>query len=371
MSFRMTVISAFAAAALIGCGGGGGSGAQTQEEDLAEFESLRAELEGKRKTFLEGPAQDFQAAGNLLFWVEAAAGDPRLHSFDQPASQTTDYSFPPFLVAPSSPNPIDNLNFVGSTSIIATMNVLDGAQVYSVGKNEEKLGKWTLPAPPYGQKWWSYGVDGGDVYAAILDDAGKLHLKKWTPNGAESDVAVFDDLIAPNAMGEFHNFAVSGTTLIFDEGGRIWTAELGAPKAKWAQNDKEVSGAAYDKAGVVYSQGGDFWQYDAATDSRKNLSEKIKGNEYKLNETFKEAHYPTSTTTWCKSGDKIVYEANYGIFAYDIGADTVEPLVLDARDNSIVYKYPTALDNGTLFVKGLESQSGATGADGPTFIVGQ
>jgi membrane-bound inhibitor of C-type lysozyme len=41
---------------------------------------------------------------------------------------------------------------------------------------------------------------------------------------------------------------------------------------------------------------------------------------------------------------------------------------LNARDNSIVYRHPTVLANGTLFVKGLESASGATGADGPTFM---
>ena len=370
MRFLTTVISALAAAALIGCGGGGGSGTQTQEEDIAEFESLRAELEAKREVFQKGPAQDFQAAGNILFWTEAAAGNPVLHSFDQASGATTNYTFPPYLVAPSSPNPIDNLNFIGSTSIIVTMNVLDGAQVYSVGQPENKLGKWTLPAPPYGQKWWSYGVNGGDVYAAILEGE-KLHLKKWTTAGAETDVAVFDDLIAPNTLGEFHNFAVSGTTLIFDEGSRIWIAELGDAKAKWVQNDNEAGSADFEKGGAVYSQSADFWQYDAATDSRVNLSDKIRGNEYQMNETFKEAHYPVANTTWCKSGSKIIYEANYGIFSYDIATDTVKPLVLDARDNSIVYKYPTALENGTLFVKGLESQSGATGADGPTFIVKQ
>jgi len=43
--------------------------------------------------------------------------------------------------------------------------------------------------------------------------------------------------------------------------------------------------------------------------------------------------------------------------------------VLSARDNSIVYKHPTALESGPLFVKDLESKSGSIGADGPTFTV--
>jgi hypothetical protein len=43
-------------------------------------------------------------------------------------------------------------------------------------------------------------------------------------------------------------------------------------------------------------------------------------------------------------------------------------MLLNGRDISVVYRYPTALVNGTIFVKGLESTHRAIGADGPTFM---
>lgn len=372
MSMWKTMTLGFTIAGLAGCSGAGGSSSgepQTQDQDIAGYETLQADLEGKRKVFLEGPAQDFTTAGNTLFWIEAAVGDPLLHSYDAASKQTTNYGFKVYLTGPSNPNPIDNVNYVASTSLIATMNQLDGANTYAVGSEKSELGKLTLPAPPYGQKWWAYGVNGGDVYVTIILDE-KYHLQRWTPGDAmPTDVAILDDLIAPNKMGEFHNFAVSGETLIFDEGNRIWLAQLTDAKAKWAKNEKHVGGVDFYAGGAVYSEGAEFWRYDAAKDTRENLSEKMRGGAYELNKTFAEAHHPASNSTWVKRGNTIVYEANFGIFSYDLDAATVEPLLLSARDNSIVYKYPTALENGTLFVKGLVSSSGSIGADGPTYTL--
>lgn len=370
MRTSMMKVLPFALLALIGCGGGGEDGdAQTQEEDIAEFEALRAELEGKREVFLEGPAQDFTAAGNTLFWVDAAAGNPLLKSYDAASKVTTNYTFKVYLVGPSSPNPIDNLNFAASTSMVVSMNELDGANSYAVGSEMQSLGKLVLPAPPFGQKWWAYSVDANNLYVMILDNAdSKYHLKRWSPGDADmTEVLILDDLIAPNVMGEFHNFAVSGTTLIFDEGNRIWLAELTDAKAKFAKNEKRVGFADFEKTGAVYNEGSEFWRYDAATDTRENLSDKIRQNDYRINKTFEAGHHPVNDTTWAKYNSTIFYEANFGIFAYNIDSNTLEPMLLDARDNSVVYKYPTVLANGTLFVKGLESSSGATGADGPTY----
>src|SRR5512133_1483554 len=109
-------------------------------------------------------------------------------------------------------------------------------------------------------------------------------------------------------MGEFHNFAVSGETLIVDEGNRIWLAQLTDAKAKWAKNEKHVGGVDFYAGGAVYSEGAEFWRYDAAKDTRENLSEKMRGGGYELNKTFAEAHHPVQGSTWCKRGNTIVYE---------------------------------------------------------------
>ncbi|MDC0749374.1 hypothetical protein [Polyangium mundeleinium] len=353
---------------LAGCGADGGEKEQTQEEDLAEFEAMREELEGRRDVFIETPAQDFLATGNTLYWVEVNGANPRLRSFDDSKKQRTDYTFKPYLTGVSSPNPVDNINFAASSTMVASMNELDGANTYAAGSPEMPRGKLVLPAPAFGQKWWAYSVTGDDLYVTVINnDSGKFVLQKWTPGQANpTDVLVLDDLIAPNVMGEFTNFAVNGTTLMFSEGGRLWLAELNDAKAKWVQNDKRVGGADFYSGGAVYSQDREFFRYDKATDTRENITGKIKAS-YTMNKTFAEAHHPGHDMTWCKFKDKIVYEGNFGLFAYDIENETTTPLLLDARDNSVVYKYPVAVGTGTLFVKGLESQSGATGADGPMF----
>jgi len=365
------VLVAAAACVTVACGGGGDdSDGTTTEADVAEYDALAAELEQQREVFRDGAAQDFAVAGNTLFYIDAGAGNPVLKSFDRSSSTETTYGFAPYLTGPNNPNPVDNINFFASTTVVASMNELDGVNAYAPGSAEAHLGKLVLPAPPYGQSWWAYSVSGGQVYVAVLNDAGKLELQQWTPGEeAASVVAVFDDLIAPNAMGEFHTFAVSGSSLIFDEGGRIWVAEIGDEKAVWVQNDQDVTGADFQPDAVVYSEDTEFWLYDRATDSRSNLSDLIRGNDYELNATFSEAHHPALDSHWSRRGSEIYYEGNYGIFAYDIDADTVTPILLGARDNSTVYRYPTVLEDGTLFVKGLESSSGSVGADGPTYML--
>jgi hypothetical protein len=337
--------------------------------EVAEYDSLKAELEEKRSVFLKGEASHFSSAGNTLFWVEGEVGDPILHSYDSGSKQTTNYGFKVHLSGPSSPSPFAGLNYSASTTMIATMNELDGANTYAVGSENSPLGKLKLPAPPYGQKWWAYRVDGDNLYVMLQEEAdGKFHLKRWSPGDAAlTEVLVLDDLIAPNVMGPFYDFAVSGSTLIWDEGSRIWIAELTDTKAKWAKNERQVDSADFEKGSVVYSEAHELWRYDVASDSRENLTEKIR-ESYEMNTTFAEAHYPRQHSTWVKREGVLFYEANSGIFAYDIDENKTQPMLLDGRDNSVIYKYPSALVNGTIFVKGLESTHGSVGADGPTFM---
>lgn len=339
------------------------------EEDLEAYETLKDGLFAKASVFVDGPAQTFRVAGDTLFWIDAAVGNPILKSHDDATAQQVTYSFPPFLTLPSSPNPIDNLNYEGSTSLVASMNEPDGASLYRVGMAEELIGSVTLPAPPYGQKWWAYAVDGDALYVTVIRDDSYV-VDKWLP-GAESaaEVANLTALIAPNVMGEFHNFAVSGDTLIFEEANRIWLVDLAGSTASWVQNDERVTGADFDAVGAVYSQGTELWRYDWATDTRENLSDRIRAG-YRLNKTFEEAHHPSRDMTWFKWGSTITYVGNHGVFAFDIDTGSVRPLLLQERDNSRVYRDPSVLDNGTLFIKGLESESGATGADGPTYRLG-
>ncbi len=355
------------ATTLFACGAAAGPDEQTQEEDIAQYEDLQKSLEAKRSVFVNTPAQDFYAAGNTLYWVEVGSSNPFLRSFDDSTQTRTNYTFKVYLSGGGF-NPVDTINFHASSTMIASMNVLDGANTYAVGAPEQLLGKLPLPTPPSGQRWWAYSVSGNDLFIVVNDSiSGKYTLQQWTPGQANpTTLLTLDDLITPNVIGEFHDFAVDGTTLIFDEGFRIWMADIGDSKAKWAKNDKQVGSTNFYSGGAVYSQGSEFFRYDMATDSRENITDKIKAG-YSMNKTFAQSHYPDNNGSWCKYKDKIVYHGSYGIFAYDMNSEKVIPLALDARDNSVVYRNPTTVDTGTLFIKGLLSKSGATGADGPTY----
>jgi hypothetical protein len=354
------------ATTLLACGAEGSTHEQTVDEDIAQYEDLQKSLEATRDVFLKTAAQDFYAAENTLYWVEVGSGNPYLRSFDDAQKKRTDYTFKVYL----SGNPVDTINFHASSTMIASMNVFDGANTYAAGASEQLLGKLTLPAPPSGQRWWAYSVNGNDLFVVVNDAvSGKYVLQKWTPGQADpTNILTLDDLIAPNMIGEFLDFAIDGTTLIFDEGGRIWMADLGDAKAKWAQNDKEVGSANFYSGGAVYSQGEEFFRYDMASNSRENITDKMKAG-YSMNKTYTHVHYPDANGSWCKYKNKIVYHGSDGIFAYDMNSEKVIPLLLDARDNSVVYRNPTTVDTGTLFVKGLLSQSGAIGADGPTYSI--
>lgn len=368
MMFRRGLLCVFAAS-LLACGAAGGPDEQTQEEDIAQYENLRVELEGTRDVFINTSAQDFYVAGNTLYWVEVGNSNPMLRSFDDSTKTRTDYTFKVYLSVGGF-SPTDTINYRASSSMIASMNVPDGANTYAVGAPEQSLGKLPLPAPPFGQRWWAYAVNGNDLFVVVNDDAtGKYNLQKWTPGQASpTQILALDDLIAPNLIGEFLDFAIDGTTLIFAESGRIWMADITGGKAKWIQNDKEIGSANFYSGGVVYTQGSEYYRFDLATDSRENLTDKMKAG-YAMNKTFGEVHYPDGGRSWCKYKNKIVYHGRYGIFAYDMNSEDVVPVLLDARDNSVVYQAPNAVDTGTLFVQGLLSKSGAIGASGPTYII--
>ncbi len=351
-----------------GCGLDDGDGSTSVEEDIEQYESLKNQLSAGASVFVSGAAQDFRVAGNKLYWIDASVGAPRLLSYDDDTDSKLAYGFQPYLTGPNNPNPVDNLNYAATASAIASTNHPDSTNVYRAGVEQELLFGPTLPAPPYGQKWWAYALEGEALFVALTVDDDYV-VRKWLPGSAQpADIANLSALIAPNVMGEFHNFAVSGDKLIFSEGARIWMVDLPGAEARWVQNDERATGADFDANGVVYSQHEVFWRYDWETDSRTELSGRMLTG-YHMNATFYQAHHPTRDTLWYKHNDTIVYVANSGLFSFDMVQGTVRPVLLDERDNSRVYRTPKVLENGTLFVKSLESQSGSIGADGPTLRV--
>ena len=374
---RITVIALALGTVLAGCSSGkssSGAGAGT-DADIAQYETLAAQLDGARTVFDEKGGQDLVTAENLVFWLDASGADnPILHSYDTTTKASTVYDFTVFQPLGDGTN-TDKANFSPSTRVVASMNRPDKASVYTVGSPKNLVAEVPVPAPPFGAKWWPYSVSGADLYVALqkIDDA-KYTLQKFASGSTTAqDILVFDDLVAPNKIDEFIAFAVDGDTVIFDDHGRVWSAPLqGGTKAKWVLNSQEIGGLSHDATGVIYNEGLELWRYTYATDTRENLSDKIRKNGYRLNTTFAGSHHPSQGgLTWCQNGTKIIYVGNSGLYSYDFVSDVVKPVLLQPRDgmNTTTYIHPVATADGSIFVTGLLSTTGSVGASGPIYRV--
>jgi hypothetical protein len=347
---------------------GSGGGVQTQEQDIAQYETLTTQLEQKRTEFLGKQAMYPRAVKSKLFWYEFPGWAPVLHSYDRTTARKTQYTFS---VGPDS----DNANYSASESLVVTSVRNDDTvsySAYAVGQPGQALGSVDIPAPKSEAKWWAYSVTGGDAYI-VLSETGNNRLQKWTPgSGSPVDVLRLDDVIAPNTVGEFLDFAVDGNLMVFNEGGRLWLLDLTTKTAVSMQNTQEASTVFFDATQAAYSEATKgLWLFDEVSKTRRNLSDGIQKNAYQLNKTYSQIQYWTGGD-WAKYKTKIVYISQGScVFSYDYAKDVIKPILLEPRlDNgSLFYRYPQILDDGTLLVTGLQSDSGSVGADGPIYMV--
>ena len=353
------------APALSGCiflgnnnGSGGSTGGDSTEQDIAQYEALQAQLEQHRQVFKKG-ASELAGVGNRLFWLQFPGFDPSVHSYDATTSQQVDYSF--------SIGGGDKYNYRASEQLVVTAEPAGDKVImhaYAIGKSGQLVGDLSLPAPTDGARWWAYAPDHGDVYY-VTTNAGTT-LWKWTP-GNDTPASLFNLEDTGAAVGEFWDFGVDGNTMIFIESGRIWSLDIAAKKSTWLHNETEASSAYSDAKGVLFSTatGPFFYGYDSKM--LIDVAAAIETSGFSLSKTFASGHHYNQDLARRQSA--VGYIANDGFFTYDMGANKVTPILLNARDNSVVYRYPVILDDGTMFVQGLESSSGATGADGPVYRV--
>lgn len=334
------------------------TGGDTTEQDIAAYEAKQAQLEQHRQVFRKN-AMEPAGVGTRLFWLEFPGFDPSLHSFDTKTNVSTDYGF--------SIGTGDQYNYRASDQIVVTAEAAGDKVVYHafrLDKPEEQIDELSLPTPGNGVRWWAYAPDQGDVYYVTTIDS--TALWKWTPGaGQPVELMTLEDTGAQ--IGEFWDFGVDGNTMIFIEGGRIWSLDIAAKKSKWLGNETESTSAFWENDGVLFSTAKGPFFYSYQSQSLSDISAAIASSGYQLSDTFKSSHLYYQDLARHQS--KVGYIGSSGVFTYDLGTKTVKPILLNARDNSITYRYPVLLSDGTLFVKGLESTSGATGADGPLFRV--
>ncbi|HEY5923040.1 MAG TPA: hypothetical protein VIV11_15275 [Kofleriaceae bacterium] len=323
------------------------------QRDVDHWNQVSAELDARRTEFLGKQVQELAAAGTTLYWLDFTNESPKLMHYD--GQTKLGYTF--------SIGGGDDYNYRASASVVVTAEPGSDMVIYraySATAANQPLGTTSLPKP-VGAKWSAYAVDSGTVY--IMDDT---TLKRWQPGGAVTTVTTLES--AGVQAGELWDFGVAGNTMVFIESGRVWSMDLAANKATWLMNMTQAGGSVdFRPDGVLFDTATGLAFYDYAQKQLIDLKAKIDANPFKINDTF--ASGAKFNQDFTRYKQYAIYIGNMGLFAYDMKADKITPLLLSPNKAEIRvdYRYPVALDNGEMFVTGLTSTSGATGADGPTY----
>lgn len=354
--------------------GAGGPDSETdpvrrQELDIAHYNELTIELDDGRSEFGGDVIGEMYPAGNTIYWLEYRGWDPTLHGFDTESGRRTNYEVP---------LSYDTLNVRVSEDAVAYAEV-DGQDViyhvFDATQEGAEITTTVFEAPRDEQRWWAYAVSGTDLYVLVTetDELPDTKLYRVSQGGEPLLVTTLEE--AGCSVGEFWDFGVAGGTMIFIESGRIWSLDLPSNEATWLGNETEISFGStveFTHDGVLFTSatGPFYFNYDSA--ELLAIQDSITNVDYQISETFSSSHlYNEDMTRW---RDYFVYVASSGLFAFHPERDEVVPILLEPRmgetsEVRVEYRYPVILDNGTLFVTALESESGSVGAEGPIYQV--
>jgi hypothetical protein len=332
-------------------------------KDSAEYDALVADLERNRTPFLGEEADELAAAKQRVYWLEFPGFDPSLHSYAGGAR--VDYAF--------SIGTGDEYNFRASTDVVVSA-AHESDQVvyraYAASGSMQPLGATNFASPGDEQRWYAYAVDGNTVYI-VLSNAPSMNgttLMRWTPGSSPVPVTTLES--AGIEVGEFWDFGVEGNTMLLIEDGRLWRLDLSTNQAEWLQNETEISGNVnFEPDGVLFEAATGAFFYRTDTRELLDIGLTISESPYAINESFASSHlYQEGLTRW---GDHAIYVGQSGIFSLHLGTHDINPLLLEPRTDSprVEYRYPVALESGTLYTTGLTSESGSVGADGPVYAL--
>jgi len=351
-----TILAAVAAA---GCPASG-PGSDDQAADIAEYEALQHQLDDNRSELEGDQAMEPFADGGRVFWQEYPGADPILHAYDTGSGGRITYAF--------SIGSGDRVNYRVSSTAIATA-VREGDvvrySIYDATQPDALIDELVVEAPSDGQRWWAYALAGNQLYFVTTGAA--TTLMRYLPGGAPTAVTTLES--AGIAVGELWDFAIKGQRMIVIESGRIWSVDLPSNQAVWFGNPTEATAAIADADGVVVGTAAGPLYYRYAAAELTDLRAGIEASDYELNPTFAAAHHYLQDIA--RYGDWFVYVAQSGVFAYDLARGEVRPILLSPRDADlrIDYRYPAITMDGSLFVTGLTSTTGAVGAQGPLYRV--
>ncbi len=341
--------------------GGGGAGLRpVSDRDREHYNALRRSLDEHRSEALGERADELSAAGNVLFWLDFSNFTPTLHSLTVEGTVAYDFGI----------GTGDRYNFRGSATAVATAKPLGDTVVYELydrAAPRAPLGEAVFPRPSDEQRHFAYALDGAHLH--VVTTGAETTLHRYDPQTDETTALVGLEA-AGCEVGIFWDFGIEDDVMVFVESGRLWRLDLATQTCAFLGNTTEITGRVDFRAdGALYEAYEGPFFYDALAGRTVDLAGAIAASGYALNASFERAHlWSYDVARW---GRWVVYIGGVGVFGYHLDEDRVMPVLLVPIDEEVrvSYRHPVVLDDGTLFVTGLTSSSGTTGADGPVYRV--
>jgi hypothetical protein len=360
-------LTALPACGILGDGSPGSGAMQSEQNDIAQYNTLQTELDKARTVVITATTAGLLPSGNQLYWLDESTFSPTLHRYDDTGGPAIDYTF--------SVGDSDMTNFraSGGTIVTATVGNTITYTAYDATQPDTVVGTTMLTPPDDGTQWYAYATDANKVYIVVptTDSSGNTstQVQQWIPGSAPTVLTTLEAAGVP--PGEFIDFDVFGTTMIFIDSGALWKLDPVSLQATSLGNMNESGNTVeLDTDAVIYttSQGLFFYSYGSST--TLNISQLIMSASYRLNATFNTIQY--WNTDFARYQDWIVYVSTSGVFAYNLTTQAIKPILLSPLTaDPVQYRYPCVLDDGNLLIVGITDTLGPTYRISLPAILGQ
>jgi len=339
-----------------GDAGGGG----TTNTDVNQYNALQADLAGNATAIVpssSGPSSP-SAVGSQLFYLEfpdEMPTQPTLHRYDDTTHTTVDYTFAIGTTDQETP-----YNWSASATLVTTVDTTQSTPVldaYDANDAGVLVASLTLPSPASGEIFQANAVDGSNVYY-IDDSSSDPVLVEWVPSQGTTttNVLTFSKVGVDATLAQ--SFTVSGSMLLLEDAmGGLWNIDLTTEKATSVGNTTQATGGSYDSSAFLYTTGSglqaSLYYYDFSTGTTTDVATEISASAYSLNATYSMIHDYSSGAAL--QGSVVYYIGEgFGLYSFDLSTKAVTPLLLAPQDDSVEYQSPIILDDGTLYVLGVD-----------------
>lgn len=341
------------------------------QDNIEAYEMLRLALEAKREQVLPAAmVDDNTSAGPWLVWLDIYQGWSAVfyaRHYPDGAEVVSDVPIGDEMNAP---------NFRISETLGMTARSAGADSLYTIFRLDTgtELDAVTMKKP-LSADYDAYALFGDEAYIVVEDEG--LAIYEWTPGSTTP--AMIGNIDAP--LGAFVDFTVAEDSkgdrhLVALGSYGTWDVDLATMAAAKIPLPILPLEGGISEQGIAAFDDGEIWWYEWGGAEARAIHEEIAASGYLLSSSFPQAHVPAGSVGGSNvtlDGSVIYYRSSSGVYAYDVGTKAVTPVLLEDRNYSgsgvfVTYTSLSWSDVG-LFVVGLESASGATGADGPVYRV--